>query len=153
MKCVAAKAVLDEALASYRRSDWDVAYGSSGTIGAVADVLGAAGWAPGIVDRAGLAWLHERMLAARSADKLRLDGIKDDRLRSFILDSVQSETDSIEDLFARIRADREAATASASTPPARPGPVSVSTAARNALPSSIENNSNASEHCIAGAWA
>ena len=28
-------------------------------------------------------------------------GIKDDRLRSFILDSVQSETDSIEDLFAR----------------------------------------------------
>jgi carboxylesterase len=28
-------------------------------------------------------------------------GIKDDRLRSFILDSVQSEADSIEDLFAR----------------------------------------------------
>ena len=76
---VAAKAVLDEALGSYRRSDWDVAYGSSGTIGAVADVLGAAGRPPGVIDRAGLAWLHERMLAARSADKLKLDGIKDDR--------------------------------------------------------------------------
>ena len=76
---VAAKAVLDEALGSYRRGDWDVAYGASGTIGAVADVLGAAGWPPGIINRDGLAWLHERLLAARSADKLRLDGIKDDR--------------------------------------------------------------------------
>ena len=36
---VAAKAVLDEALNAYPRSNWDVAYGSSGTIGAVADVL------------------------------------------------------------------------------------------------------------------
>ncbi len=76
---VAAKAVLDEALASYRRSDWDVAYGASGTIGAVADVLGAAGRPHGVIDRDGLAWLQERLLAARSADKLRQDGIKEDR--------------------------------------------------------------------------
>ena len=76
---VAAKAVLDEALGAYRRSDWDVAYGASGTIGAVADVLGAAGWPSRIIDRDGLEWLHERLLAARSADKLRLDGIKEDR--------------------------------------------------------------------------
>ena len=76
---VAAKAVLDEALGAYRPGDWDVAYGASGTIGAVADVLGAAGYTPGIIDRAGLAWLRERLLGARSADKLRLDGIKDDR--------------------------------------------------------------------------
>ncbi|MCY7317588.1 MAG: Ppx/GppA family phosphatase [Ramlibacter sp.] len=76
---VAAKAVLDEALGAYRRADWDVAYGSSGTIGAVADVLGAAGRPPGLIDRAGLAWLRERLIAARTADKLRLDGIKEDR--------------------------------------------------------------------------
>ncbi len=76
---VAAKAVLDEALGSYRRSDWDVAYGASGTIGAVADVLGAAGRPAGVIDRDGLAWLQERLLAARSADKLKLDGIKEDR--------------------------------------------------------------------------
>ena len=37
---IAAKAVLDEALNAYRRSAWDVAYGASGTIGAVGDVLG-----------------------------------------------------------------------------------------------------------------
>ena len=76
---VAAKAVLDEALSAYRPGEWDVAYGASGTIGAVADVLTAAGHTPGIIDRAGLAWLHDRLLAGRSADKLRLDGIKDDR--------------------------------------------------------------------------
>ncbi len=76
---VAAKAVLDEALASYRRGDWDVAYGASGTIGAVADVLGAAGRAAGVIDREGLDWLQERLLAARTADKLKLDGIKEDR--------------------------------------------------------------------------
>jgi exopolyphosphatase / guanosine-5'-triphosphate,3'-diphosphate pyrophosphatase len=76
---VAAKAVLDEALGSYRRSDWDVAYGASGTIGAVVDVLTAAGRPANSIDRAGLDWLHERLIAARSADRLKLDGIKEDR--------------------------------------------------------------------------
>ena len=44
---IAAKAVLDEALNSCRPDDWDVAYGSSGTVGAVGDVLQAAGWPAG----------------------------------------------------------------------------------------------------------
>ena len=40
---IAAKAVLDEAVTTYRRDTWDTAFGSSGTIGAVGDVLAAAG--------------------------------------------------------------------------------------------------------------
>jgi len=76
---VAAQAVLDEALDAYRHDYWDVAYGSSGTIGAVADVLGAAGWPAGDITRDGLDWLYERLLDARSADRLRLVGLKDDR--------------------------------------------------------------------------
>jgi exopolyphosphatase / guanosine-5'-triphosphate,3'-diphosphate pyrophosphatase len=76
---VAAKAVLDEALAAYGRDTWDVAYGSSGTIGAVGDVLGAAGWSAGTITREGLDWLHEQLLGARSAEKVRLEGLKDDR--------------------------------------------------------------------------
>ncbi|MCJ0763044.1 exopolyphosphatase [Variovorax terrae] len=76
---IAAKAVLDEALSVYRRDTWDVAYGSSGTIGAVGDALTAAGWPEGAVTRDGLNWLLERLLAARSADRLRLDGVKEDR--------------------------------------------------------------------------
>ncbi|HMA09973.1 MAG TPA: exopolyphosphatase, partial [Ramlibacter sp.] len=76
---VAAKAVLDEALGSYGTGRWDVAYGSSGTIGAVGDVLGAAGWAGGQVNREGLEWLLEQLMAARSADRIRISGLKEDR--------------------------------------------------------------------------
>jgi exopolyphosphatase/guanosine-5'-triphosphate,3'-diphosphate pyrophosphatase len=76
---VAAKALLDGALSTYRRESWDLAYGSSGTIGAVSDILGAAGWEGGTIDREGLDWLQERLLASRNAEKVRLDGLKDDR--------------------------------------------------------------------------
>jgi exopolyphosphatase/guanosine-5'-triphosphate,3'-diphosphate pyrophosphatase len=76
---IAAKAVLDEALNDYPPHSWDVAYGSSGTAGAVGDVLVAAGWPQGTITRAGLEWLLERLLKAQSADKLRLDGMKEDR--------------------------------------------------------------------------
>ena len=76
---IAAKAVLDEALNAYRREGWDVAYGSAGTIGAVGDVLAAAGWPPGSVSQAGLDWLLAKLLEARSADQLNLSGMKEDR--------------------------------------------------------------------------
>ena len=76
---VAAKAVLDEALSIYRRDVWDIAYGSAGTVGAVGDVLVAAGWPAGAVSRAGLDWLLEKLLSAQSADRLRMVGMKDDR--------------------------------------------------------------------------
>ncbi|MDB5966858.1 MAG: ppx, partial [Polaromonas sp.] len=76
---IAAKAVLEDAVNAYRSSAWDVAYGSSGTIGAVGDVLTASGGAPGIVTRAGLDWLLDRLVKAQSADRLKMDGMKEDR--------------------------------------------------------------------------
>ncbi len=76
---IAAKAVLDEALTAYDRGRWDVAYGSSGTIGAVADVLALSGRPGGIVTREGLDWLREQLLSARTADRVRLEGLKEDR--------------------------------------------------------------------------
>lgn len=76
---VAAKAVLDEAVNIYRADAWDTAYGSSGTIGAVSDVLTASGWPAGMVTQEGLDWLLDRLLKAQSADRLKLDGMKDDR--------------------------------------------------------------------------
>ena len=76
---IAAKAILDEAANSYRAGAWDVAYGSSGTIGAVSDVLSAAGWTPGLVTREGLDWLLDRLIKAQSADRLKIDGMKEDR--------------------------------------------------------------------------
>lgn len=76
---IAAKAVLDEAVNAYPREDWDVAYGSAGTVGAVGDVLAAAGWATGSVNREGLDWLLDKLLSAQSADRIRLPGMRDDR--------------------------------------------------------------------------
>jgi exopolyphosphatase/guanosine-5'-triphosphate,3'-diphosphate pyrophosphatase len=76
---VAAKAVLDEALSLYPRNSWDVAYGSSGTIGAVADVLQAAGWPEEVITREGLDWLKEKLIKAERIEMLRLEGVKEDR--------------------------------------------------------------------------
>jgi exopolyphosphatase / guanosine-5'-triphosphate,3'-diphosphate pyrophosphatase len=76
---IAAKAVLDESLSLYPRSSWDKAYGSSGTIGAVADVLQAAGWPAGSITQEGLDWLMEKLLKAQRPEQLRLEGIRDDR--------------------------------------------------------------------------
>jgi exopolyphosphatase/guanosine-5'-triphosphate,3'-diphosphate pyrophosphatase len=76
---VAAKAVLDEALSLYPKNSWDVAYGSSGTIGAVADVLQAAGWPEETISREGLNWLKEKLIKSVQVDALRLEGVKEDR--------------------------------------------------------------------------
>ena len=76
---IAAKAILDEALSHYARSSWDQAYGSSGTIGAVADALHANGWPEGAITREALDWLVEKLTKAQRVENLRLDGIKDDR--------------------------------------------------------------------------
>jgi exopolyphosphatase/guanosine-5'-triphosphate,3'-diphosphate pyrophosphatase len=75
---IAAQAVLEEAELVYAPSKWDVAYGSAGTIGAVADILAAAG-AGGEITREGLDWLRDVLVSAGHSDKLRLAGLKDDR--------------------------------------------------------------------------
>ncbi|MEJ6022966.1 exopolyphosphatase [Ramlibacter sp. PS4R-6] len=76
---VAAQAILEEAALSYAPSRWDVAYGSAGTIGAVADIVAAAGGTAGTVTREDLDWLRDALVAGAHVDKLRLAGLKDDR--------------------------------------------------------------------------
>ena len=75
----AAKAVLEEALNTYRRDAWDITYGTAGTVGSVCDVLSAAGGPADCVTRDGLDWLQDQLLKAKSADQLNLAGLKDDR--------------------------------------------------------------------------
>jgi exopolyphosphatase/guanosine-5'-triphosphate,3'-diphosphate pyrophosphatase len=76
---IGAMAVLDEAHTLFNRQHWDKCYGSSGTVGAVSDILTQAGWPEGRVTRDGLSWLKERLLKAQKLDNLRLDGVKEDR--------------------------------------------------------------------------
>lgn len=76
---IGAMAVLDEAHSLFNRPNWDKCYGSSGTVGAVSEILTQAGWPEGRVTRDGLTWLKERLLKAQKLDNLRLDGVKEDR--------------------------------------------------------------------------
>lgn len=76
---IAAQAVLDEALTLYAPAQWDVAYGSAGTVNAVVDVLAASGWPSGHVSQDGLDWLLDKLLAAQTADRLRIPGMREDR--------------------------------------------------------------------------
>lgn len=76
---IAAQAILEEALNDFPRSGWDQAYGSSGTAGAVADILLAHGRSDGTISRENLDWLLEKLLRAKQPQQLRLEGLKDDR--------------------------------------------------------------------------
>jgi exopolyphosphatase/guanosine-5'-triphosphate,3'-diphosphate pyrophosphatase len=76
---IGAKAVLDEAHSLFNNSHWDKCYGSSGTVGAVSDILSASGWPADQITREGLAWLKDRLIKAQKFDNLRLEGVKEDR--------------------------------------------------------------------------
>ncbi len=76
---IAAKAILDEATNSYGPKHWDIAYGSSGTVGAVAEILLGKGYPAGVIGRESLQWLYESLIRAGHIDKVVLPGLKDDR--------------------------------------------------------------------------
>jgi exopolyphosphatase/guanosine-5'-triphosphate,3'-diphosphate pyrophosphatase len=76
---IAAGAELEEALEPFAPQHWREALGSSGTVGAVSQVLAASGISDGRVTPAGLRWLMEQCLEAGSTDLLALPGLKNDR--------------------------------------------------------------------------
>jgi exopolyphosphatase/guanosine-5'-triphosphate,3'-diphosphate pyrophosphatase len=76
---VAAGAELEEALATFAPGRWREALGSSGTAGAVAEVLAASGKTDGRITPEGLRWLIGECLAAGSVDRIALPGLKPER--------------------------------------------------------------------------
>lgn len=76
---VAAQALLEEALEFCEHGLWDVAYGCSGTVSAVADVLSASGETEGLVTYDGLQWIQQKLLKARNAKSISLNGMREDR--------------------------------------------------------------------------
>ncbi len=76
---VAAGAELEEALAPFAASQWREALGSSGTAGAVSQVLAAAGLSDGTISPDGLRWCIAQCLAAGSVDRLVLPSLREDR--------------------------------------------------------------------------
>jgi exopolyphosphatase/guanosine-5'-triphosphate,3'-diphosphate pyrophosphatase len=75
----AAHLELEPVIPRFQRSEWDIAYGASGTLRAVADVLQARDPAATHVSREGLEWLLQECLRAGSVTRLRLAGLSPER--------------------------------------------------------------------------
>src|SRR5205085_3253448 len=76
---IAAGAELEEALEPFASEHWQEALGSSGTVGAVSQLLAASGVTDGRITPEGLRWLMAQCLRAGRVDKLSLPGLKEDR--------------------------------------------------------------------------
>ncbi len=76
---IAAGAELEEALEPFAPAHWQEALGSSGTVGAVSQLLAGSGVTDGSVTPEGLRWLIEQCLQAGHIHKLQLPGLKEDR--------------------------------------------------------------------------
>jgi exopolyphosphatase/guanosine-5'-triphosphate,3'-diphosphate pyrophosphatase len=76
---IACAAEIEEAISQFSRAQWDEAYGSSGTVGAVADILRAEGWSDGTITADGLLKLRQAIIAAGEVRRIRLAGMKADR--------------------------------------------------------------------------
>jgi exopolyphosphatase/guanosine-5'-triphosphate,3'-diphosphate pyrophosphatase len=76
---VAAGAELEEALAPFAARHWREALGSSGTAGAVSQLLVANGITDGVITPDGLRWCMDQCLRAGRIDRLTLPGLKEDR--------------------------------------------------------------------------
>ena len=76
---IAAESFLDAVADTYQHGYWDTAYGASGTVGAIADILSSAGFENNKVTRKGLLWLRTQLIKAKTVDRLALLGLKEDR--------------------------------------------------------------------------
>ncbi|HQR48957.1 MAG TPA: exopolyphosphatase, partial [Steroidobacteraceae bacterium] len=76
----AAQLEFEPVMARFRRSEWDAAFGASGTMRAVSDVLAARGAPAGEISREGVDWLVAECLRAGSVGRLKLPALTADRL-------------------------------------------------------------------------
>jgi exopolyphosphatase / guanosine-5'-triphosphate,3'-diphosphate pyrophosphatase len=76
---VAAGAELEEALEPFAPALWRQAMGSSGTVGAVSEILEAAGVTDGRVTPDGLRWCIAQCLSAGTVERLSLPSLREDR--------------------------------------------------------------------------
>ncbi len=76
---IAAGAELEEALTLFNRTQWQEALGSSGTVGAVSQILAANGITDGSITPEALRWCMAQCIEAGTADALNLPGLKPER--------------------------------------------------------------------------
>lgn len=74
-----ARAEFEEVVPEFNHRNWDAAYGSAGTIGAVADIGQASGLTNGVVTPALLDYLRTRLLEKGAISEIDFPGLKSDR--------------------------------------------------------------------------
>jgi len=75
----AAQLEIEPVMARFRRSEWDAAFGASGTMRAVSDTLLARGAPNGNITREGVEWLLGECLRVGQVDRLKLPGLAAER--------------------------------------------------------------------------
>ena len=75
----ACAAELEESIAAFGAGNYDEAYGSAGTFGAVSDICRAAGWSDGEVRPEHLEKLRKMLLDAKDIRAIDFPGLKEDR--------------------------------------------------------------------------
>ena len=75
----AAQLEIEPVMARFRRTEWDTAFGASGTMRSVADTLAAQGRPAGQITRDGIEWLVGECLKAGDTAKLKLPGLAAER--------------------------------------------------------------------------
>jgi exopolyphosphatase/guanosine-5'-triphosphate,3'-diphosphate pyrophosphatase len=76
---IAAESIFDTLGSNFNKKHWDIAYGASGTVGAIADILFQYGRPVDTITREGLYWLRDELLRTKYMDRLRLIGLKEER--------------------------------------------------------------------------
>jgi exopolyphosphatase/guanosine-5'-triphosphate,3'-diphosphate pyrophosphatase len=76
---VAAGAEIEESLQAFARRHWQEALGSSGTVGAVSQLLAASGITDGRITPEALRWCIEQLIAAGHTSKIDFPGLKPER--------------------------------------------------------------------------
>ena len=76
---IEAGAELEEALQPFARNHWREALGSSGTVGAISQILQASGMTDGSITPEALRWCIDRCIQAGTLDALNLPGLKPER--------------------------------------------------------------------------
>jgi exopolyphosphatase / guanosine-5'-triphosphate,3'-diphosphate pyrophosphatase len=76
---IAAESIFETLGNQFNPKNWDIAYGASGTVGAVADVLAQYDRPADTISREGLLWLREELIKHKTSEKLKLNGLREDR--------------------------------------------------------------------------
>ena len=75
-----ARAMFEDAAAAYRAHGWSAAYGSSGTMRAMAETIARGGLGDGTLSMSGLCALRDKLVACAHVDRVDLPGLKSERV-------------------------------------------------------------------------